>query len=209
MLQWSADLLSQDAPTVAPLLLGAVIEWNDVALRVNEVEAYMPDDPASHSFRGRTVRNEVMFGPAGHWYVYFTYGMHWCLNVVTGLPGDGQAVLIRGATIERGLSVVAERRGVDIDPSHPLPDRVVRALTDGPAKLAQALGVDRMVNGVSAIRPATVGPGGPRLVLQRIPCPVERTTGRVGITVATDVPWRFCAAGAARRSPDRFAPAGG
>jgi DNA-3-methyladenine glycosylase len=193
-----AELLSQDAPIVAPLLLGSIVGWGKVVLRVNEVEAYTADDPASHSFRGPTSRNEVMFGPPGHWYVYFTYGMHWCLNVVTGRSGDGQAVLIRGATIERGLRVVAERRGADLDLLHPPADRVVRALTDGPAKLAQALGVNRAVNGS-----LTNGHNGPRLVVDDPPWPVERTSGRVGITVATHVPWRFCAAGAARRPPDR------
>jgi DNA-3-methyladenine glycosylase len=188
----------RDAPVVAPQLLGALITWGEVSIRINEVEAYTQDDPASHSFRGQTPRNAVMFGPPGHWYVYFTYGMHWCMNVVTGQEGDGQAVLIRGGRVETGLDTVALRRGVVPIPGANLTPANVRTLTDGPAKLAQALGVDRNVNGWSI-----EDPNGPRLMYDRPASAVERVTGRVGISSALHTLWRFCAAGAARRDPDR------
>ena len=106
--------------------------------RIVEVEAYRPDDPASHSFRGRTPRNAVMFGPAGHLYVYFTYGMHYCANVVTGAIGDGQAVLLRAVD-----AVGGHRR--DARPAH---GRADRSLADGPGKLCQAFGIDLRHDGL-------------------------------------------------------------
>lgn len=167
------------------------MQHGDVSIRINEVEAYTADDPASHSFRGLTNRNRAMFGPAGHWYVYFTYGMHWCLNVVTGSEGDGQAVLLRGGTVESGWETACARRGIELAKAKP------RTLTDGPAKLAQALGLDRSHN-------ATSTTAGTLFLLSDGPAePVERITARVGISVGERTLWRFCAAGAARREPDR------
>ncbi len=185
------SLLRGDAPDVAPLLLGALIfePATGVTLRILETEAYMADDPASHSFRGRTKRNDVMFGEPGHWYVYFVYGMHWCLNVVTGIEGDGQAVLIRAAEVVSGWPIVADRRGVDAD----LLGRRRLAVTDGPAKLAAALGVTSHLN-------ATSSASGPlRLISDGRPLGVHRQTRRVGISVGLNYPWRFCAEGAPNR----------
>ena len=110
---------------VAPDLLNKLFIVGDTAGRIVEVEAYSSDDPAAHTFRGRTKRNEVMYGPAGHLYVYFIYGMHFCVNIVTGLRGDGQAVLIRGVVID------------GVDPR----------LTNGPAKLCRYLGIDMSHSG--------------------------------------------------------------
>ena len=110
---------------VAPELLNKLFIVGDTAGRIVEVEAYTADDPASHSFRGRTKRNDVMFGPAGHLYVYFIYGMHHCVNIVTGPEGDGQAVLLRAVVCD------------GIDPR----------LTNGPAKLCRFLGIDMAMNG--------------------------------------------------------------
>ena len=113
---------------VAPELLNKLLRVNGIVARITEVEAYTGDDPASHSFRGRTPRNAVMFGHAGHWYVYLIYGMHHCLNLVTGPEADGQAVLIRSVVID----------GVD-------PRR-----TTGPGRLCRELGVDRALDGALA-----------------------------------------------------------
>jgi DNA-3-methyladenine glycosylase len=122
--------LGDDAVDVAPWLLGrrlAVVGSDGVrrALRVTEVEAYTVDDPASHSFRGPTKRNSAMFGEPGHWYVYLIYGVHWCMNVVTGAVGDGQAVLLRAAVVD-GVGAVS-----------------------GPGRLTRVLAVDRSVDGAS------------------------------------------------------------
>lgn len=113
---------------VAPDLLNKLFVVGQTPGRIIEVEAYTQDDPASHAFRGRTKRNEVMFGPAGHLYVYFVYGMHYCVNIVTGREGDGQAVLLRGVVID------------GVDPR----------LTNGPGKLCRYLGIDMAYNGASA-----------------------------------------------------------
>lgn len=118
----------RDATVVAPALLNKVARLGGRLARITEVEAYTGDDPASHSFRGPTARNAAMFGPPGHWYVYLIYGMHWCLNLVTGAEGDGQAVLIRAVVVD----------GVD-------PRR-----TSGPGRLTRELGIDRALDGVAA-----------------------------------------------------------
>ena len=101
----------RDALEVAPELLDKVLVVGGCAGRIVEVEAYRPDDPASHAFRGRTARNATMFGPGGLLYVYFTYGMYYCANVVTGAEGDGQAVLLRAVLPYRGIEVMRKRRG--------------------------------------------------------------------------------------------------
>ncbi|MEX1104609.1 MAG: DNA-3-methyladenine glycosylase, partial [Ilumatobacteraceae bacterium] len=111
---------ARDATVVAPELLNTILVIDGIRARITEVEAYTQDDAASHSFRGSTRRNAVMFGPPGLLYVYLIYGMHHCINIVTGESGDGQAVLIRGAVID------------GVDPR----------LTNGPGKLARVLGVD-------------------------------------------------------------------
>ncbi len=167
----------RDAPVVAADLLGKVLiverEGLRVSGRITETEAYTEDDPASHSFRGRTARNAVMFGPAGHLSVYLSYGTHRCANVVTGAEGDGQAVLIRSLVPIEGVDAMRGRRGR-------LP------LADGPGKLGQALGIDLVDDGLDLTA------GAIRIVDDGTPPPTEPLTGpRIGITVAVDRPWRF------------------
>ncbi|MET0145581.1 MAG: DNA-3-methyladenine glycosylase [Ilumatobacteraceae bacterium] len=174
------SFFARDATVVAPELLGKVLVAGVCAGRIVEVEAYRSDDPASHTFRGPTARNAVMFGPAGHLYVYFTYGMHHCANVVTGELGDGQAVLLRALHPLDGIAVMRRRRGGKPD----------ARLTDGPGKLCQALGIDRTVDGIDLC----AGGGDVTIVDDGTPPPVEpRITARIGISVATDTPWRWLA----------------
>jgi DNA-3-methyladenine glycosylase len=162
---------ARDATIVAWELLNKVFAVDGCAGRIIEVEAYTSDDPASHCYRGRTPRNAVMFGPAGRLYVYFSYGMHHCVNIVTGGDGDGQAVLLRAIEPLDGIELMRLRRGR-------VPDR---SLADGPGKLAQALGLDLADNG----RVADVYDDG-------IAVPDRPRVGpRVGITRATDWPRRF------------------
>jgi DNA-3-methyladenine glycosylase len=120
-----ATFAEADATEVAPLLLNRLMQVGDRLARITEVEAYTADDPASHSFRGRTPRNAAMFGPPGHWYVYLIYGMHHCVNLVTGAEGDGQAVLVRAVEVA----------GVPV------------ARTRGPGRLTRELGIDRSWDG--------------------------------------------------------------
>src|SRR3954463_2055001 len=123
---------------VARDLLGAVLVCGDVALRLTEVEAYAGGhDPASHAFRGPTPRNSVMFGPGGHAYVYFTYGMHFCMNLVCGPDGSASAVLLRAGEVVAGLETARARR----------PGATDRDLARGPARLTKALAVDRALDG--------------------------------------------------------------
>jgi len=144
--------------------------------RIVEVEAYQEDDPASHSYRGRTPRTEVMFGPAGHLYVYFSYGMHWCMNVVTGTDGEGSAVLLRAAEPVEGLDLMRRRRGVHTE----------RLLTTGPGRLTQAFGVTRQLNGTDLVLGDVlwIARGGP-LAENEV-----GVSGRVGIAAGQDTPWR-------------------
>ena len=159
-----------------------LVTANGVTVRLSEVEAYSGTgtDPASHAHRGRTPRNAVMFGPPGYAYVYFTYGMHWCLNVVTGPVGIASAVLLRAGAVVAGLDVARSRRGVRV------PDR---DLARGPARLASALGLDRSAYGTSVLD--GTGP----ILLSPPPLPVDpalvRAGPRVGVTGAHDVEWRF------------------
>ncbi len=142
--------------------------------RIVETEAYMADDPASHSFRGSTARNAMMFGSGGHLYVYMSYGIHRCANVVTGTEGDGQAVLIRAMEPVDGAEEMLRRRGRT-------------PLADGPGKLCQALGIDLDDNGVNLC-----GSGPIQILDDDTAQPVDPVTGpRVGITKAVDTPWRF------------------
>jgi DNA-3-methyladenine glycosylase len=176
--------LAQPALVIAPRLLGAVLTSDvggaRVAVRLTEVEAYEGlDDPASHAFRGPTNRTAVMFGPPGHLYCYFTYGVHWCANVVCGVDGVASAVLLRAGEIVDGIDVARRRRPAarrDVD------------LARGPARLASCLGLGAATNGVDLCDPASA------VRLESLPA--RRRAGinagpRVGITAATEHPWRF------------------
>ncbi|HSX05530.1 MAG TPA: DNA-3-methyladenine glycosylase [Candidatus Saccharimonadales bacterium] len=171
----------QDSPElVAPRLLGCLLvrqlHGQQLVGRIVETEAYHQTDAASHSYRGRTPRTEVMFGPPGHLYVYFTYGMHYCMNVVCGAEGEGSAVLIRAIEPLRGQTLMAQHRGGKTGPE----------LTNGPAKACQALGIDKSWNGHDLRRSPL------QLMLQPPvdPAQIVQTT-RIGITRAVDIPWRF------------------
>jgi DNA-3-methyladenine glycosylase len=180
--------LCDPAVDVAPRLLDTVIRSRTsdgvVAVRLSEVEAYMgAHDPGSHAFRGRTARNEVMFGPAGHLYVYFTYGMHWCLNVVCGEPGVATAVLLRAGEVVEGVELARDRRRSA---------RVDRDLARGPARLASALGIDGTSNGIDLL----ADDGAVVLIPGVAPPPHRVRTGpRVGVSGAGGdggvYPWRF------------------
>ncbi len=178
------DSLARPALLLAPRLLGAVLVSDvagaEVAVRLTEVEAYEgPADPASHAFRGRSPRNAVMFGPAGHLYCYFTYGMHWCANIVCGTDGRASAVLLRAGEVVRGLDAARDRRPAS---------RAQRDLARGPARLASCLGLGRETNGVDLC--AADSPVRLESVPERPPARVARGP-RVGITEAADRPWRF------------------
>lgn len=172
---------------VAPDLLGRVVVHDSpagtVAVRLTEVEAYDGlRDPGSHAFHGRTPRNGVMFGPGGHVYVYFSYGMHWCMNLVCGPAGDASAVLLRAGEVVTGLDLAQARRTTA---------RVPRDLARGPARLTSALGVDKAYDGTDATAPEAalrVLPGdGPRPARRRV-----RRGPRVGVAGEGGVrPWRF------------------
>ncbi len=163
---------------VAPELVGATLLVDGVGGRIVEVEAYDHEDPASHGYNGRTARNASMFGPPGHAYVYRSYGVHWCVNLVCGGEGVAEAVLVRALEPTDGLDVMRERRGVD-DP---------RLLCSGPGRLCQALAVTGAHDGLPLDEPPFVLLGRDR--------PVEVATGRrVGITRAADAEWRYGLAG--------------
>jgi DNA-3-methyladenine glycosylase len=138
------SFFARDVLTVAPELLGATVSHGGVTVRLTEVEAYAGEaDPGSHAFRGPTPRTEVMFGPAGHLYVYFTYGMHWCANIVCGTQGSASAVLLRAGEVVDGEDVAAVRRkGVRR-----------RDWARGPARLATTLGLDGALTGADACSP--------------------------------------------------------
>ena len=175
-----AKLLNGPALEVAPRLLGCElvreIDGQTVVSRIVETEAYDQSDAASHSYKGQTPRTDVMFGPAGHLYVYFTYGMHYCCNIVTGPAGHGSAVLIRALEPLSGLDVLRQNR----------PGRADSQLVNGPAKLCQALQINKNWNGHDLSQLPL------RLIIKP---PLKQTdiiqTTRVGISQAQDVPWRF------------------
>jgi DNA-3-methyladenine glycosylase len=169
-------VLAGPVAEVAPLLLGAVLRLGDVAVRLVEVEAYAgPDDPASHSFRGPTERNRVMFGPPGHLYVYFSYGVHWCANVVCGPDGTASGALLRAGEVIEGLDEARARRGRSSD----------RDLARGPGRLTQALGISAAHKGVDLF-----GDGPVRLEPGESPAAISAGP-RVGVQQAADRPWRF------------------
>lgn len=163
---------------VAPELIGITLLLDGVGGEIVEVEAYDREDPASHGHRGLTARNAAMFGPAGHAYVYRSYGIHWCLNLVCGDEGDPQAALVRALRPTHRLKSMRELRGVDAE----------RALCSGPGKLCQALGISKEHNGLPLDRP-------PFRLLPRAREPEVVAGPRIGISQATDLPWRYGLAG--------------
>lgn len=166
------------SPELARCLIGSTLLLDGVGGRIVETEAYDREDPASHSFCGPTPRNAVMFGPPGHAYVYRSYGIHWCLNLVCREAGHGAAVLIRALEPLAGLDLMRERRGLDD----------VRLLCAGPGRVGQALGVTREHNGLAI--------AAPRFELLPAAGPVQVLCGpRIGISKAVDQPWRFGLAG--------------
>jgi DNA-3-methyladenine glycosylase len=174
------SILETTAKEAARRLLGCVFErtldGRTVRCQIVETEAYDQTDAASHSYKGRTPRTETMFGPAGRLYVYFTYGMHYCCNVVVGAADEGAAVLIRAVEPLEGEEVLRQRR----------PGKTGAELTNGPAKTCQALGIDLRLNGHDLSKAPL------RLVI-RPPLDASEIaiTPRIGIKQATDVPWRF------------------
>jgi DNA-3-methyladenine glycosylase len=173
-----ATFLSRDVLEVAPELVGGTLLVDGVGGTIVEVEAYRQDDPASHSFGGARGRNAVMFGPAGVAYVYRSYGIHWCLNVVCEDEGRGAAVLIRALEPTHGLASMRERRARTDE----------RLLCSGPGRLTQALGVTGAHNGLALevppfeLRPPAASPD----IVADV---------RIGITKAVEQPWRFLVAG--------------
>ncbi len=177
--------LARASVDVAADLLGCTLthetEAGTVTITVTEVEAYAGEsDPASHAFKGQTARNAVMFGEAGHLYVYLSYGLHFCANVVTGREGEASAVLLRAGRVVTGEEVARQRRGERVKD---------RGLARGPACLTQALGIDLTHNGQDLL-------GGDSLRLEMgkplTPADIDIATGpRVGVSLAQDVPWRL------------------
>jgi DNA-3-methyladenine glycosylase len=175
------ELLAGPVVEAARGLLGASLTAGGVSVRLTEVEAYsgVGLDPASHAHRGRTPRNTVMFGPPGQLYVYFTYGMHWCLNVVCGPVGEASAVLLRAGEVVSGLATARERRGVPVD----------RDLARGPARLAATLGLDGSANDTSLVDGS--GPALLRLPASPVSDSLIQAGPRVGVAGGHDTPWRF------------------
>jgi len=171
--------LAGPVPEVAPRLLGGLLTAGGVTVRLTEVEAYAGEaDPGSHAFRGRTPRTQVMFGPPGRAYVYFSYGMHWCMNVVTGPDGTASAVLLRAGAVVDGLDLARERR----------PGVRERDLCRGPARLTRTLGVTGELDGTDLLDPASP---------LRLHLPDAAPSGvhagpRVGVSGdGAPTPWRF------------------
>lgn len=178
------EMLLGDPPLVAPKLLNKVLSVEDVVARIVEVEAYWGShDPASHAFGGMTPRNATMFGPAGLLYVYRSYGVHWCANIVLGPEGEAAAVLLRAVEPVAGRSAMEQRR--------PLVARPVD-ISNGPGKLCAALDITGVDDGSDLLDPT----GRVRLLDDGVPPPSEPlVTSRVGITRAMENPWRFAVAG--------------
>jgi DNA-3-methyladenine glycosylase len=171
-LRRQAELFTAPSHEAARLLIGWTLTKDGVGGRIVETEAYHFEDPASHSFSGPTARNAVMFGPPGVIYVYRSYGIHWCMNLVCG-PTPGSAVLIRALEPTAGIELMIAHRGLD-DP---------RLLCSGPGRLCEALGVTREHNGLRIDHPPFALEPGPAADVVAGP--------RIGITKAVEVPWRF------------------
>ena len=194
------DFFARPSVEVAPDLLGCVLEHETadglVAVELTEVEAYAGrSDPASHAYRGKTQRNAVMFGPPGHAYVYFTYGMHFCVNMVClGEQGSASAVLLRAGAIIAGEDLARARRTRSPVAEGPVSkDRAriaPRDLARGPARLCQALGIDRGLDGADVCVA-----GAPLRMLSGAGNPARSakiaTGPRVGVSSAAEIPWRF------------------
>lgn len=171
----------RDPRAVAPELLNKLLVRDDGrAGRIVEVEAYCgSEDPAAHSFRGKTARNATMFGPAGHLYVYFTYGMHWCANAVCGEVGEGVGVLMRAIEPVAGIERMRAAR--------PRATRD-RDLGSGPARLAQAMGITGEFDGIDLIR----NERGLCIASDGMPPPEDAVAGpRIGISRGIEHPWRW------------------
>lgn len=183
-------MLERPSLEVAPLLLGGILTVGEVSLRITEVEAYLGElDPGSHAFRGQTPRNAVMYGPPGHVYTYFTYGMHTCANIVCSPAGTASAVLLRAGEVLDGVELARLRRTTT---------RSDADLARGPARLCVALGIRLDDNGADLVT------GRIRLTLPESPSPYEQGP-RTGVSgpggSATDYPWRFWIPGDPTVSP--------
>jgi DNA-3-methyladenine glycosylase len=176
--QLGRDFYAGSVHDVAPQLVGALLLLDGVGGTIVEVEAYHPEDPASHAFRGRTPRNASMFGPPGHAYVYRSYGIHWCLNLVCEEEGTAAAVLIRALEPTHGLERMRERRRTDNE----------RLLCAGPGRLCEALAVTGAHDGAALDEP-------PFELRARTEQVEVVATPRIGITRAADLPWRYVLAG--------------
>jgi DNA-3-methyladenine glycosylase len=174
----SRAFFARNVHDVAPALIGCTLLVDGVGGRIVEVEAYDSSEPASHSFRGPTARNRTMFGLPGHVYVYRSYGIHWCMNLVCGGQVAASALLLRALEPTHGLDAMRARRGLDAE----------RLLCSGPGRLCQALGVSRVHDGHAIdVEPFR---------LLAAPAPADVVTGpRVGITKATELEWRYCERG--------------
>jgi DNA-3-methyladenine glycosylase len=172
--QLRREFFARPVHEVAPELIGAMLLVDGVGGRIVEVEAYDQDDPASHAFRGETARTASMFGPPGHAYVYRSYGVHWCLNLVCAEAGRAEAALVRALEPVQGLETMRERRRVE----------ETRALCSGPGKLCQALALTRAHDGLPLDEP-------PFELLAREVEPPLHVGSRIGITRAVEHPWRY------------------
>ena len=168
------EFFARSVHEVAPDLIGVSLFVEGVGGLVVEVEAYDQEDPASHGYRGRTARNASMFGPPGHAYVYRSYGIHWCLNLVCAEEGVAEAVLIRALEPTQGIDTMQRRRGLSD----------FRTLCSGPGKLCQALAITREHDGLPLDRP-------PFEFRPRKSIPEIATGPRIGIAQATELSWRY------------------
>ena len=198
------DFYLKDTVEVARRLLNCVLchktDAGMAAGRITETEAYTNDDPSCHSFRGKTARNAPMFGPPGHAYVYFTYGMHFCFNAVTGPVGIGDAVLIRAVEPLEGWELMGRRRGlaeeeierlVEAQSDETVRRRWARTLCGGPGKLCQAFGMTRAENGVDLTISGGLWIAPPPLGFVEAAPEAIVASPRIGIRQAVDLPWRF------------------